>query len=119
MDLGRAQEQGPRAESALRVVALMVLSIGLVIALGTLAFLPLLAVAHPCPVDAGPCPAWLEQVVVVLMLLVPLAAVAAGIAGGTVQLVRRRRAMRWPSIACAVAIASWLAGLAVVLVTTA
>lgn len=115
MDLGRAPERGPRAESAVRVIALMILSFALLVALCTLALVPLFAVSQPCPVDLQPCDGPPSVVVATLLLGVPFAAVLVGIVGGAVQLVRRRTAIRWPAIACAVAVGSWLVGLALAL----
>ncbi len=105
-----------RPESSLRVVALMVLSVVLVGALATLGLVPLFVVAQPCPIALQPCDEASGLVALVLMLAVPAAAAVVGIVGGAVQLARRRRAIRWPAIACAVAVASWLAGLAIALV---
>ena len=115
MDDDRRQRDR-RAESPLRVVALMVLSLALVVALATLGLLPLFVISQPCPVDLQPCETTAAPIAFVLLLVAPAVAVLVGIAGGVVQLVRRRRAIRWPAIACAVAVALWLAGLAVALV---
>lgn len=104
-----------RPESPLRVVALMVLSIALVLALGAIALVPLFAVSQPCPVALQPCDETSAPAALVLMLVAPAIAVAVGVAGAAVQLARRRRAIRWLAIACAVAVAAWLTGLAVVL----
>ncbi|QCR18302.1 hypothetical protein [Agrococcus sp. SGAir0287] len=111
-DAVRAQ----RAESPLRVVALMVLSLALVVALATLGLLPLFVVSQPCPVDLQPCETIAAPIAFVLLLIAPAAAVVVGIVGGAIQLARRRRAIRWPAIACAVAVALWLAGLVTALV---
>ncbi|SDH67365.1 hypothetical protein [Agrococcus jejuensis] len=108
--------QARRPESPLRVVALMVLSVALVAALGTLGLVPLFVVSQPCPVALQPCDETSGPLAIVLMLVAPAAAVVVGIVGGAVQLARRSRAIRWPAIACAAVVASWLAGLAVALV---
>lgn len=113
MEAVGAQTQRP--ESPLRVVALMVLSVALLAALATLGLVPLFVISQPCPVELQPCDETSGPIALVLMLVVPAAAVVVGIVGGAVQLVRRRRAIRWPAIACAVAVVSWLAGIAVAL----
>ncbi|GAA2170838.1 hypothetical protein GCM10009846_02570 [Agrococcus versicolor] len=115
MDAGSISPQLARAESPMRVVALMILSVALLGALGTLALLPLFVLAQPCPVDLQPCDTASGPLAALLMLGVPLAAVVVGLVGAGVQLARRRRAIRWPAIACGVAVVSWLAGLAVAL----
>jgi len=105
-----------RTESPLRVVALMVLSLALVAALATLGLLPLFVVSQPCPVAMQPCDTVAAPVAGLLMLVAPAVAVVVGIAGGAIQLARRRPAIRWPAIACAAAVGAWLVGLAVALV---
>lgn len=116
MDVDRSRGAS-KPESPVRVVALMVLSFGLVVALATLGLLPLFVVSQPCPVDLQPCETTAAPVALVLMLVAPGVAVVVGIVGGVVQLARRRRAIRWPAIACAVAVGAWLAGLVVALVS--
>lgn len=115
MDAGGTPPHAARTESPLRVLALMILSVALLVALGTLALLPLFVLTQPCPVALRPCDTTSAPLAALLMLGVPLAAVLAGLVGAGVQLARRRRAVRWPAIACAVAVVSWLAGLAVAL----
>lgn len=114
MDVDRSQ-RAPRPESPLRVVALMVLSLGLVVALATLGLLPLFVVSQPCPVELQPCETIAAPIAFLLLLVAPALAVVVGIVGGAIQLARGRRAIRWPAIACAVAVGAWLAGLVVAL----